>query len=382
MSNRTPRQFHPRAAERERVPLLIGLVGPSSSGKTKSALRLADGIISVVGGKHYVIDTESKRALHHADAHKFVHVPFDAPFGSLDYLDALKFCVHEGASVVTVDSISHEHENVGGMLDMQEQELQRLAGDDWRKREQYKFAAWIRPKRNRVLLLQGLLTLNCNFIFCFRAREKTKPVRAEGKVSFVQMGYQPIAGEEFLFEQTVNCLLLPKSEGVPTWHSEELGERATIKLPGYLEHCFEKEKPLDEQTGRRLADWAKGKDAASRRDNGKPGAPAQAARTGAPIPVPAPSAAAAPAAHAGGNLRDQRGDPQKLDLSPGDMPDADLFSQVGEALEAAAAKGWDTLAQEWTECHARYQNHFAPELPRLKDKAREADRARKEAQAR
>lgn len=252
------RTFEAKPAVRSSVPLLIGLMGPSGSGKTFSALRLATGIQAVTGGDIYFIDTEARRALHYADQFKFKHVQFDAPFGSLDYLAALRQCVSVGAGVIVVDSMSHEHESAGGMLDMHEQELERLAGGDWQKRERVKMLAWQKPKANRRALINGLLQLNANFIFCFRAKETVKPVRANGKTEIVPQGFMPIAGDEFLFEQTVNCLLLPKSGGVPTWQSENVGERLMMKLPAQFQSIFAEPKPLDENIGRALATWARG----------------------------------------------------------------------------------------------------------------------------
>ena len=117
--NAPVRNFDAKVAVREHVPLLIGLMGPSGSGKTYSALRLASGIQSVAGGDIYFVDTEARRALHYADQFKFKHIQFDAPFGSLDYLAALQQCVKAGAGVIVVDSMSHEHESPGGMIDFQ-----------------------------------------------------------------------------------------------------------------------------------------------------------------------------------------------------------------------------------------------------------------------
>ena len=256
--NAPTRTFDVKPAVRESVPLLIGLMGPSGSGKTFSALTLAEGIQSVAGGDIYGIDTEARRMLHYADRFKFKHVQFDAPFGSLDYLAALRQCVKAGAGVVIVDSMSHEHEGPGGMLDLHEQELDRLAGNDWSKRERVKMLAWQRPKANRRALINGLLQLNANFIFCFRAKDTVKPVKVNGKTEIVPQGFMPIAGEEFLFEQTVNCLLLPKSGGVPTWQSQNVGERLMMKLPEQFRDIFADNKPLDRDIGRALAIWARG----------------------------------------------------------------------------------------------------------------------------
>jgi len=260
MASLPNRKFEVADAKREHVPLLIGLTGPSGGGKTFSALRLATGIQEVSGGDIYFIDTESRRALHYADRFKFKHVEFKAPFGSLDYLAALQFCAGKGAGVVIVDSMSHEHEGPGGMVDLHDQIVDRMAGNDFAKRERVKMLAWSEPKQKRRALINGILQLNANFIFCFRAKNTSKPVKnaKTGKNEVEQMGFMPIAGEEFVFEQTMNALLLPGAGGVPTWFSEQLGERTMIKLPEQFAVLRDRNKPLDESIGKRLATWAAG----------------------------------------------------------------------------------------------------------------------------
>jgi hypothetical protein len=260
MATLPERAFKANDAKREHVPLLIGLTGPSGGGKTYSALRLATGIQSVTGGDIYFIDTESRRALHYADQFKFKHVPFEAPFGSLDYLAALQFCVKQGGKVVIVDSMSHEHEGPGGMVDLHDQLLDRMAGDDRGKRERMQMLAWSEPKQKRRQLINGILQLNANFIFCFRAKNTSKPVKKNGRTEVEKLGFMPIAGEEFVFEQTLNALLLPAAGGIPTWHSEEMGERTMIKLPEQFKWLAERSAPLDEKVGAGLARWAAGKE--------------------------------------------------------------------------------------------------------------------------
>jgi gluconate kinase len=235
-------------------------MGCSGSGKTFSALRLATGIQEVTGGDIYGIDTEARRMLHYADQFKFKHVQFDAPFGSLDYLAAIRHCVDQGAKVIVIDSMTHEHTGPGGYLLTQEAEVNRMAGDDYAKRERVKMAGWIKPAGLRQQMITGILQLNANFIFCFRAKEKTKPVKGGG---IQELGFMPIAGEELLFEQTVNCLLPPKSGGVPQWRSDQVGEKLMMKLPKQFEAIFAEPEPLSELIGKKLAQWAKGSAAAA-----------------------------------------------------------------------------------------------------------------------
>lgn len=245
-----------KKAVRERTPLLIGLVGPSGSGKTFSALRLATGIQSVVGGKVVGIDTEARRMLHYADKFEFDHLPFHAPFGSLNYMEAIKAAIEHGAKTIIVDSMSHEHEGIGGHLETHESELTRLAGDDWKKRNAMTFLAWAKPAGNRRKLINYMLQAECNFIFCFRAKEKLKIQRGKDPV---ELGWQAIAGEEFVFEMLCRCLLLPGSKGVPTW-SEEACALGVPKISDGLEKVFSQpgHEALDEWMGKQLARWADG----------------------------------------------------------------------------------------------------------------------------
>lgn len=258
------RVFVDSPAVRSEVPLLVGLVGPSGGGKTFSALRLATGIQAVVGGEIYYIDTEANRALHYADSFKFRHIPFGAPFAPSDYLAAVKHCQSQGAKTVIVDSASHEHEGPGGVLEMHYAEQLRLAKGDETRTETYTFPAWSKPKAERRAFINALLQMQMNFIFCFRAKEKTalvKEAKDNGYTKTVPkaLGWQPIAGEEYVFEMTINCLLLPGAGGVPTWNPEEKAERQMVKLPGQFKSLFKDGQPLSEEIGRGLAEWAKGR---------------------------------------------------------------------------------------------------------------------------
>lgn len=251
----TMRTFEDHEAKRCAVPLLVGLVGPSGGGKTFSALRLATGIQRVTGGDIFLIDTESRRSLHYANHFKFRHVPFAAPFGPLDYLAAIEYAVKRGAKVVVVDSMSHEHEGPGGVLEQHAAEVERLSGGDQAKAERVKMLAWSKPKQDRRRMINSILQMPVSSIFCFRAKEKLKIERGQEPKP---LGFMPIAGEEFIYEMTVNCLLLPKANGVPTWQSKELGEQATMKLPAQFQQLFAEPLPLSEDHGETMARWAEG----------------------------------------------------------------------------------------------------------------------------
>jgi ABC-type dipeptide/oligopeptide/nickel transport system ATPase subunit len=251
------RIFDDRPAVREKTPMFVGLIGPSGTGKTFSALRLATGIQRVSGGDIVVVDTEARRALHYADRFKYRHLAFGAPFSPLDYLAAIEHCVKKGAGTIVIDSMSHEHEGPGGVLEWHAKELDRMAGTDYAKREKMQMLAWQKPKGARRQLINAILQLNVNFIFCFRAKEKLKMVPGQAPQ---QRGWQPIAGEEFIYEMTVKCLLLPGANGIPTWKSDIQDEKRMIKLPEQFISTFSSAPQLTEDIGQALAAWAAGTD--------------------------------------------------------------------------------------------------------------------------
>lgn len=252
-----PRQFEIAPAVRKTVGLLIGLVGPSSSGKTYSALRLATGIQRITGGDIDFIDTENGRALYYADKFKFNHMRFGAPFSPDDYLEAIRFCARRGAKTIVIDSMSHEHEGPGGVLEWHERETERLAALWKVSKEKAQMAAWNPPKQARRRLINEMLQMNVNLLMTYRAKEKIK-VRP-GKDP-EQLGWQPICGDEFMYEMVLQALLLPGSEGRPTWTPEMPAERAMVKLPLQFRELFAKpdSSQLTEQVGEDLARWAAG----------------------------------------------------------------------------------------------------------------------------
>lgn len=247
------RTFEDKPAVRGTSPLLIGITGVSSSGKTFSALRLATGIQRVTGGEIFVIDTERERATHYANRFKFRHVNFEPPFGPLDYKTAIDHCVRKGAKVIVVDSMSHEHSGEGGVMDQSDKWLDAKCGDDWRKRQKNLMLSLVEPKRQRKILNAYIARLGVSMILCYRAADKIKPVQGEEPV---KLGWQPETTSPLHYEMTQRFLLLPGAAGVPTLHPEHEAERLSIKTPEQFKGWFKEGEALSEALGERMARWA------------------------------------------------------------------------------------------------------------------------------
>ena len=253
-----------RPAIRENVWLIIGLAGSSGSGKTYTAMRLASGI---AGDKPFaVIDTEAGRAKHYADLFRFDHGDLTAPFRPAAYAEAIKAAEEAGYPVIVVDSMSHEHAGEGGLLDWHEEELDRMAGNDYRKRDACDMAAWIKPKMEHKRMVQKLLQVRAHLILCFRAEERIEMVREGGKMKIVPKasltglnGWIPVCEKSLPFELTCSFLLTPDHPGVPR----------PIKLQEQHRPFFDTTKPITEAAGKALAEWARGKKNSSPAPTGK-----------------------------------------------------------------------------------------------------------------
>ncbi len=242
-----------KPATREQVGLLIGLAGVSGGGKTFSAFRMASGIS---GDKPFaVIDTENRRALHYSDQFKFDHCELREPFTPDAYAEAIAAADAANYPIIIVDSASHEWSGTGGCLDMQEEELDRMAGAEWKKREACRMASWIKPKMAHKKMVSKLLQVKAHLILCFRAEPKIEMVKVDGKMVIQEKqsltglnGYIPISEKNLPFELTASFLLTPDAPGIPK----------PIKLQEQHRAMFPLDKPINEETGRKIAEWARG----------------------------------------------------------------------------------------------------------------------------
>lgn len=197
--------FEIKPATRVGVQPLVGMFGKSGSGKTMSALLFARGLAGP-NGRVTLIDSESGRGRLFADIIPggYGYIEIEPPFSPERYQQA--FEVAEAASeVVVIDSLSHEHNGEGGVLDMQEAELDRMAGDNWQKREACKMAAWIKPKFAHKKFIQRILRCKVAMICCLRGEEKTHIQKNGGKNTVITDEFSsPIFDPRFIFELLVN----------------------------------------------------------------------------------------------------------------------------------------------------------------------------------
>ena len=201
-------------AERQAIIPLIGIYAKSNGGKTHSALLIARGIVGPAR-RIVLIDTENKRGHVYSDIIPggYKVIDFAAPFTPERYIEAIDEAT-KNADIIVIDSMTHEWKGEGGILESQEAELQRMAKGDFKKQEQCKMAAWIKPKMRHQKLIQRVLRITLPVICCLRGYEKTIITKKKDKtVVETDANCTPIFDKDFISEMLMRFELCENDKG-------------------------------------------------------------------------------------------------------------------------------------------------------------------------
>lgn len=108
--NATSNPFVP--ATRMKLYLKLLLEGPSGCGKTWNALRLAQTLAHLEGGKVAFGDTEGGASLAYAGQFQFDYLTIGNPYNPDDFIRCVKDAERCGYKVLVIDSASHEWQGV------------------------------------------------------------------------------------------------------------------------------------------------------------------------------------------------------------------------------------------------------------------------------
>lgn len=185
-----------RKAERRKAKLRIGIFGPTGSGKTMSALKVAHGMAP--WEKICVIDTENGSADLYSHMGGYNVITLAPPYEPEKYIEAIKAAERAGMEVIIIDSITHEWQGTGGMLEIADSMLPQYRDGRliWTK---------ITPRHNKFI--DSILQSPAHMICCGRSKQETIMVESERGGRKVQIpekvGLKAITREGFEYEMTV-----------------------------------------------------------------------------------------------------------------------------------------------------------------------------------
>ena len=179
-------------ATKSKVKLKIALQGTSGSGKTYSALQLAYGITGD-WTKIAVIDTENESSNYYANQGEFNVLSLQAPFTPDRYLEAIQACIKAGMECIIIDSITHEWDGIGGILEMHEKATRN-------SRSGNSFNAWasITPLHNKFV--QFIVDAPVHIIGTLRTKSDYVLQDRNGKQVPVKVGMKAITRDGMEYE--------------------------------------------------------------------------------------------------------------------------------------------------------------------------------------
>lgn len=235
--------FTLQEATREQVKMRLGLSAVSGAGKTYSALLLAYGLCGD-WSKIAVIDTENKSASLYSHLGKYKTIQLTPDFSPERYIGAIDACEKAGMEVCIIDSIAHEWEGEGGVLDL----CDRIGGgfqNAWKQ---------LTPRHDKFK--QKILQSSMHIITTVRRKQEyilTEVTNKQGKTvqAPVKAGMKEITREGWEYELTVNF---------------EVDLRHMCTVSKDRTELFEKKDPfmITVETGKQIKQWCEtGIDAAA-----------------------------------------------------------------------------------------------------------------------
>ncbi|MEO6833518.1 MAG: AAA family ATPase [Chitinophagaceae bacterium] len=168
----------------------MSLQGPSGSGKTFSALLIAYGLCR--SWEHIaVIDTENHSADLYAHLGAYQVLSITAPFSPEKYSEALQICINAGMEVVIIDSVSHEWEGSGGILDIHG----RMQGNS--------FTNWAHVTPRHNAFVQAILQSPVHVIGTIRSKQDYVLSERNGKMVPEKVGMKGVTKEGMDYEFTL-----------------------------------------------------------------------------------------------------------------------------------------------------------------------------------
>jgi hypothetical protein len=177
-------------AARNRCKIKMAIQGASGSGKTYSALLLAYGLTNS-WSKIVVIDTENGSANLYSDLGDYSVLNLSAPYTPEVYSEAIDLAAKSGFECIVIDSLSHEWQGQGGILDIHS----NIPGNS--------FTAWAKVTPRHNAFVQKILQTDIHIISTMRSKTEYVLSEKNGKQVPEKLGLKSVQREDTEYEFTV-----------------------------------------------------------------------------------------------------------------------------------------------------------------------------------
>jgi hypothetical protein len=220
-----------KKAERKGRFIKLAITGPTGSGKTFSALRLATGLTDA--GKIAFIDTENGSGSLYSDKFDYDVADIKPPFVPQKFIDAIGQAVEHGYECVIIDSASHFWK---GILEMKDA-LDQRGGNS--------FSNWGKVSQDYERAINAFLHSRIHVIACMRSKMAyVLEENEKGKQAPRRVGMQAVMRDDVEYEFTTVFDLAANHVAMTT------KDRTGM----FVDQSFQ----VTEDTGRQITQWLSG----------------------------------------------------------------------------------------------------------------------------
>jgi len=192
-----------RQATRTKAKIRLGLSAVSGGGKTYSAILIAKGLTKGNLSKVAIIDTENGSADLYAHLGPYNVLTLKAPYTPERYIECIKTCEEADMEVIIIDSITHEWNGKGGILEIHSS----MTGNS--------FTNWSSLTPRHQKFIDAILQSNCHVITTVRRKQDYEMTKdSNGKTRVEKAGLKEETREGFEYELTANLELDMKHNAV------------------------------------------------------------------------------------------------------------------------------------------------------------------------
>lgn len=216
-------------ASRKKAKIKMALQGPSGSGKTYGALLIAFGLCGS-WEKIAVIDTENSSSNLYSHLGEYLTLDIGMPYSPEKYIQAIKLCEQNKMEVIILDSVSHEWDGIGGILDIHS----NMTGNS--------FTNWgkLTPRHNAFV--QAMLQSPAHIIVTIRSKQDYVLNEKNGKMVPEKVGLKGVQRDGLDYEFTIVLDVDSKHNAIASKDRTNL----FISKPEFQ---------ISTETGRLINDW-------------------------------------------------------------------------------------------------------------------------------